>query len=362
MRFLSVTCILSAALLSECFMPRFRFFLMSPLKILLVAGFFFAAAGLIGVPAAEAAKAMLLMDASSGRILYSQNADRRIAPASLTKVMSMFLALDAVKTKKTSLSKKVKVSRRAAAQGGSRMGLKRGERVSLHRLLMGMAVSSGNDASMAVAEHIAGSGEKFVRLMNRKARQLGMRSTTFKTPNGLPARGQVTTARDMGKLARAYLRAHPSSLQKYHRVKVLRHNGAVTRNKNPLLGTCSGADGLKTGWVTASGYNIISTVRRGKTRLIAVVLGADSGAARSQEVRKLVEAGFTAKKRGVSVASVLSGKAQAGKKQSGKIARKSSAQAATSRQTVVRSQERRVQVEKASRNRQTAARHAPARS
>ncbi len=289
-------------------MPGYRALIRFVLHILAVAGVLCAAVGLITTPPAEAAKAMLLMDASTGKILYTQNATKQIAPASLTKIMSMFLALDAVKAKKTNLSTKVKISRRAAAQGGSRMGLRAGERVPLQRLLLGMAVSSGNDASMAVAEHIAGSGEKFVRLMNRKARQLGMRSTTFKTPNGLPAKNQLTSARDMARLARAYLRAYPSSLQRYHRVKTLRHNKIVTHNKNPLLGTCNGADGLKTGWVTASGYNIISTVRRGKTRLIAVVLGAESGTARSQEVRQLVEAGFTARKRGVSVARVLSGK------------------------------------------------------
>lgn len=250
-------------------------------------------------------RAAVLLDAKTGKVLFAQNPDQRIPPASLTKVLSMMVTLDAVRAGKVKLSDTVRVSRHAANQGGSRMGLRAGERVSVNRLLMGMAVSSGNDASMAVAERVSGSGKKFVKLMNAKARQVGMRSSTFKTPNGLPAPGQYTTARDMGRLSYAYLKRHPSALQ-YHRVRVLKHRGAVTTNKNPLLGTCPGADGLKTGWVSASGYNIISTVRRGKTRLIAVILGAESPADRSREIRRLVEAGFQSRAKGISVASALS--------------------------------------------------------
>lgn len=250
-------------------------------------------------------RSAVLLDAKTGKVLFAQNPDQRIPPASLTKVLSMMVTLDAVRAGKIKLSDTVRVSRHAANQGGSRMGLRAGERLSINRLLMGMAVSSGNDASMAVAERVAGSGKQFVKLMNAKARQVRMRSSTFKTPNGLPAPGQYTTARDMGRLSYAYLKRHPSALQ-YHRVRVLKHRGAVTTNKNPLLGVCPGADGLKTGWVSASGYNIISTVRRGNTRLIAVILGAESPADRSREIRRLVEAGFQSRAKGISVASALS--------------------------------------------------------
>ena len=240
------------------------------LRIPLFAGFLLIAASLILAPAAEARSARkaataqsaasgrllnvrsaVLMDARTGKILYSQNPDARIPPASLTKVMSMMVTFDAIRSGKVKLSDSIRVSRHAARQGGSRMGLRAGERVSLKRLLMGMAVSSGNDASMAVAERVGGSGRAFVKMMNRKARQIGMSSSTFKTPNGLPAAGQYTTARDMARLGYVYLKNNPSALQ-YHRVRVLKHRGAVTRNKNPLLGACPGADGLKTGWVTAS--------------------------------------------------------------------------------------------------------------
>ena len=273
-----------------------------------MAGFLLIAASLVLAPAAEARNARkahaaqstasrqilnvrsaVLMDARTGKILYSQNPDVRIPPASLTKIMSMMVTFDAIRSGKVKLSDQIRVSRHAARQGGSRMGLRAGERVSLNRLLMGMAVSSGNDASMAVAERVGGSGRAFVKMMNNK---------------GLPAAGQYTTARDMARLGYVYLKNNPSALQ-YHRVRVLKHRGAVTTNKNPLLGACPGADGLKTGWVTASGYNIISTVRRGNTRLIAVILGADSAGLRSHEVRRLVEAGFKSRTNGITVASAL---------------------------------------------------------
>lgn len=277
------------------------------------------AASLVAAPAAHAARGQVnvrsavLMDARTGKILYEQNADMRIPPASLTKVMSMLVALDAVRSGRVSLTDTVRVSRTAAGQGGSRMGLRAGERVSLNRLLMGMAVSSGNDASMAVAEHVGGSGKSFIAMMNSKGQQLGMSSSRFRTPNGLPAKGQLTSARDMARLGYVYLKNHPAALR-YHRTKMLRHNGMITTNKNPLLGVCPGADGLKTGWISASGYNIISTVRRGNTRLIAVVLGADSPSQRSHEIRKLIEAGFKAERQGTSVSAALGGGSYANQK------------------------------------------------
>lgn len=295
------------------------------MRIPIIAGFFFIACALIFAPVAEArharaakatrsartgqllnVRSAVLMDARTGNILFAQNPDVRIPPASLTKIMSMLVTFDAVRVGKARLGDQVRVSRHAARQGGSRMGLRAGERVSLNRLLMGMAVSSGNDASMAVAERIGGSSRTFIAMMNRKARQIGMTSSTFKTPNGLPAAGQYTTARDMARLGYVYLKNNPSALNKYHRIRVLKHRGSVTTNKNPLLGACPGADGLKTGWVSASGYNIISTVRRGNTRLIAVILGADSPGLRSHEIRRLIEAGFNSRAKGVTVASALS--------------------------------------------------------
>jgi D-alanyl-D-alanine carboxypeptidase (penicillin-binding protein 5/6) len=253
---------------------------------------------LLAAPVARAAshetldvRSAILLDMSTGRILFEQNADEPIPPASLTKVLSMYVTMDQVRAGKASLRDNVKVSRRAFSTGGSRMFLKQGETLPLDELLEGMAVSSGNDASVATAEHIGGNVDNFVQMMNAKARALGMKNSVFRNPHGLPAAGQHTTARDMLLLSRAYLAQYPEALR-YHSTRYIKHNKVITTNKNPLLGNCEGADGLKTGWVFASGYNLISTVKRGKTRLLAVVLGAETTQARAQEVNRLVEAGF----------------------------------------------------------------------
>lgn len=257
-----------------------------------------AVAMLLAAPVAHASshetldvRSALLLDMSTGRIIYEQNADEPIPPASLTKVLSMYVALDQVRAGKASLKDTVKVSRRAFSTGGSRMFLKQGETLTLDDLLEGMAVSSGNDASVATAEHIGGNVDNFVQMMNAKTRALGMKNSVFRNPHGLPAAGQHTTARDMLILSRAYLAQYPEALR-YHSTRYIKHNKVITTNKNPLLGNCEGADGLKTGWVFASGYNLISTVKRGKTRLLAVVLGAETTQVRAQEVNRLVEAGF----------------------------------------------------------------------
>ena len=238
-------------------------------------------------------RSAILMDMNTGSVLYAQNADSRIPPASLTKIMTMYVIMDQVQAGKVKLSDKVKISPNAAKQGGSRTHLKAGEKVQLDFLLAGMAVSSGNDAAIAAAEHVAGSTRGFVRLMNAKAKKLGLKNTTFSNPHGLPAKDQETTARDMLTLSASYLKTHPSAMR-YHSMLTLKHRGRITVNKNPLLSSCPGADGLKTGWTIASGYNLVSTVKRGKTRLVGVVLGSATSQIRANEMRELVEAGFTA--------------------------------------------------------------------
>lgn len=248
----------------------------------------------------------IVYDLNDDVILFEQNVDERIPPASLTKIMSMHLALDHVGAGNASLQEPVEVSGQAAAATGSRMGLRANERVSLKKLLLGMAVSSGNDASHAVAEHVAGSVPAFVRMMNVKAQSLGMTNSRFATPHGLPAPDQYTTARDMLCLARSYLRRYPDSLSEYHNLRVLSHNGRETINRNPLLGQFPGADGLKTGWIRASGYNLIFTAKRGGKRLLAVIMGAPDVNTRGIEACRLLEAGFRASgNQAVSVAAAL---------------------------------------------------------
>lgn len=240
-----------------------------------------------GLPARSA----ILVNLGTGRILYEKNADAAIPPASLTKIMTMYLALDAVQAQRLRLDTKIPVRSGAAAVGGSSMHLRAGDRVPLVRLLAGMAVVSGNDAAMAVAARVGGDTRAFVRRMNGKARRLGLGRTTFKNPTGLPAPGQKTSARDMMLLCRAYLKAHPGAMR-FHGMRFFLHRGMTMRNTNALLGTMDGVNGLKTGWTVASGYNLVVTATRGKTRLLAVVLGAASRERRDAAARKLLEAGF----------------------------------------------------------------------
>lgn len=259
------------------------------------------------LPPAAIAKvcSAIVYDLDHEAILFEQNPDERIAPASLTKVMSMFLALDYVQNGHASLTEAVEISPAAAAETGSRMGLRPAEHVPFGKLLYGMAVSSGNDASYAVAERVGGSADAFVRMMNARAAQIGMRDTHFTNPNGLPHPEQYTTARDMLTLGRAYLLAHPSALE-YHNTLVMEHRGLRTWNKNPLIGQYPGADGLKTGWVRASGYNIIFTATRNGRRLMAVILGAPDTYLRGAEACRLLDAGFlVCENNAVSIAAAL---------------------------------------------------------
>ena len=251
------------------------------------------------------AKSAILMDVTTGKILYEQRADMLIAPASLTKVISLYVAMNAISDKKVDYNDKVKVSSAAARTGGSRFGLKAGERLTLDKLFYGMAVASGNDASVAVAEHVAGSTSAFVKQMNDLARRLGMKNTKFVNVHGLPAQGQLTMARDMLKLAKAY-QAHYPIARRYHLARSVTHNGHTEPNHNPLVGHYTGLDGLKTGWVTAAGYNIIATARQRGHKLIAVILGAPNTSVRAAEARRLLNAGFSAvsKKRTTAIAEL----------------------------------------------------------
>lgn len=237
------------------------------------------------------AKSAILIDMTDGRVLYEQNADTLIPPASITKVITLYLVFDAIREGRVHLWDSVKVSHAAASTGGSRMGLRAGRDVQLQELIRGAAVVSGNDACVALAEHLSGSVDAFVRKMNAKARELGMTRTVFMTPNGLPASGQVTTARDISKLSMAYLRRFPESLA-IHSMQSYTYINSTHHNANRLLGKCPGVDGLKTGFVCAAGYNITATAKRGDTRLLAVVLGAPSAGVRTAQTTKLIEAGF----------------------------------------------------------------------
>ena len=249
-------------------------------------------------------RSALALDAESGTLLYEKDADKQIAPASLTKILTLYIVQEAIEQGKLSPDDQVRVSSRAANASGSVMDLYTGERVSVRELMKGISIASANDGCVAIAEHMAGDVDSFVRIMNRKARTLGMLRTTFKTPNGLPADGQVTTARDMAKLARAYLKRFPLALE-MHATRNYFHNRRNHQNANRLLGEFEGADGLKTGFVNASGYNIIATAKRGDTRIIAVTLGSTSSGMKRTRRRASIASSRAASSvagRGVAVA------------------------------------------------------------
>lgn len=244
-------------------------------------------------PAALGAKSVIAMDMATGRILYEENADQQIPPASLTKVLTLYLAFEAIQEHRLSLTDTVLVSSEATQAGGSRMNIRPGERVIVREIMKGIAVASGNDACVALAQHLSGGEDfhPFVNAMNAKARELGMTDTVFKNPNGMPADGQVTTARDMLKLSTSYLRRFPQALT-FHSMTTYVHNNHNHHNANRLLNTYEGVDGLKTGYVRASGYNNVVTAKRGDTRIVAVVLGARSAGARAVASRRLLDLAF----------------------------------------------------------------------
>ena len=236
-------------------------------------------------------RSAILMDMNTGEILYSHNADERMQPASITKILTLYMVDEDIQHNGTRLSDPVRISRNAWRTGGSKMFIQVGSEIPLDELLKGIAVISANDASVAVAEHIAGSVEAFVAKMNQKARELGMFNSNFRNPNGLPAKGQFTTARDMLVLAYKYLDRFPEAIN-LHSVQRYTYRNITQHNRNTLLRNYPDADGLKTGWVAAAGYHIIATAKRGNTRLIAVVMGAKSPGIRSREAKKLLNKGF----------------------------------------------------------------------
>jgi D-alanyl-D-alanine carboxypeptidase len=283
------------------------------------------------------ARSAMLVELATGRSIYEQNADAAIAPASITKVLTLYLVFEAIREGRLHLWDNVKVSSRAAQTGGSRMGLRNGDIVPVGELIKGMAVVSGNDACVAIAEHMSGSVEAFVEQMNAKARQLGMNDSTFNTPNGLPSKGQLTTARDIAKLSVTYLRRFPESLN-IHSMQSYTYRTTTHRNANRLLGTCQGVDGLKTGFVCAAGYNLTATAVRGDHRLVAVVLGAPSPGIRAAETAKLLQEGYDTLNGDtvlVQAPADLRRSCPVPERDSTKVARKSGKQRGKSRQTVV---------------------------
>lgn len=251
-----------------------------------------AAPAAFDIPApAIAARAYVLLDPQSDQMLIAQSATDRYEPASLTKVMTAYLAFAAVRDKKLTLTQTLPVSEKAWRAEGSRMFIDPKRPASVDDLLRGMIVQSGNDASIALAEGIAGSEEIFAQLMNKQAQRLGLKNTSFVNATGLPHPQHYSTAEDMAKLAAALIRDFPEEYKLYGQ-KDFTYNKITQANRNRLLWLDATVDGMKTGHTEAAGYCLIAAGRRGDRRLVSVVLGAASDAARAQESQKLLNFGF----------------------------------------------------------------------
>ena len=248
-------------------------------------------APLVPPPPEVAAKSWVLMDAASGDVLAEHDGDARLPPASLTKMMTAYIATLEMQRGRIHPTDMVTVSEKAWRTGGSKMFIEVGKQVSVDDLFHGIIIQSGNDASIAMAEHIAGSEDAFVPLMNAEAQRLGMRNTHFRDATGLPNPGHYSSAHDMAILARAIINADPAHYAIYAQ-KYFLWNGIKQPNRNLLLWRNDGVDGLKTGHTEEAGYCLVASAKRGNERLIAAVFGTDSEAARANETAKLLGYGF----------------------------------------------------------------------
>jgi D-alanyl-D-alanine carboxypeptidase (penicillin-binding protein 5/6) len=245
------------------------------------------------IPAAPQLQATgyLLIDATNGEVLVEQNADQPLPPASLTKMMTAYIAEREIAEGRISFDDKVPVSIKAWKTGGSRMFIREGTEVRLEDLLRGIVIQSGNDASVAVAEYIAGSEDVFADVMNQTAVSLGMTNTQFKNSTGLPQEGHYTTAKDLGILAARTIADFPETYAIY-KEKNFTYNGIKQANRNSLLFRDPSVDGLKTGHTEEAGYCLVASAERDGFRLISVVMGTASEKAREQETTKLLQYGF----------------------------------------------------------------------
>jgi D-alanyl-D-alanine carboxypeptidase len=239
----------------------------------------------------EARYAAIVVDANSGEVLFAKSADSQRYPASITKVMTLYLAFEAVASGKMSLTDNITISPRAAAQAPTKLGLRAGETITVADAIRAISVKSANDIAVAMAEKIGGTESRFAALMTLRARELGMSNTRFANASGLPDSRQLSSARDLAILSRAVMRDYPQFYTHFGQRQFV-YRGNTMKNHNNLLGKMPGVDGLKTGFTNASGFNLAASAVRNNRRLIAVVLGGNSGAARDNHVQDLLETGF----------------------------------------------------------------------
>jgi D-alanyl-D-alanine carboxypeptidase len=259
------------------------------LGLLLVAASFLAASP---DPAAARGFSALAVDAHTGKVLFSQAPDAQRHPASLTKVMTLYILFEEISAGRMTLATKLGVSRHAAARPPSGLGLKAGETISVENAIKALITRSANDVAAAIGENISGSETAFALRMTKTARSIGMTRTTFRNASGLPDPAQVTTARDMATLGLRIQRDFPGYYP-YFKIRSFTYNGRIIRTHNRLLGRFNGTDGIKTGYIRASGFNLTTSAARGGKRMIGVVMGANSGSARNQYMMKMLDKHFT---------------------------------------------------------------------
>lgn len=236
-------------------------------------------------------KAYVVMDAYTGRILFSQNMNKHVYPASLTKMMTILITFEQIEKGKLRWRDRVRISRNAARKAPSKLYVRVGECITVKQAIMSLITKSANNVATALAERIAGSEKKFSRLMNRKAKELKMDRSSFYNPSGLPNKYQKTTAYDMAKLTQALILRYGKYYSLFS-TRSFRHRGHRYINHNRLLGKCIGLDGVKTGYTRAAGFNLAASARRGHNRVIAVVMGENTSIARNRKVAALVQKGF----------------------------------------------------------------------
>ena len=269
----------------------------TPLSLLTIFAFLFQfvtavnAAGPIPAPPQVAAKNYILVDASSGSVLAEKEADVQVEPASITKLMTSYVIYRELEEGRLSMDDMVTISEKAWRMGGSRMYVEVDKQVSMHDLMKGLIIQSGNDATVALAEHIAGTERAFVDLMNQHAAKLGMANTYFMNSSGWPEEGHLTSARDISKLALAVIQEFPEHYA-WYKEKVFTYNNIKQYNRNKLLWSDESVDGIKTGHTESAGYCLVASAVRSDMRLISVVLGTDSEKSRASVSQSLLNYGF----------------------------------------------------------------------
>ena len=241
---------------------------------------------MLRVAVANASVSSIMIDAANGEVMYEMNADERRYPASLTKLMTLYITFNALENNHIKLTDKLKVSRTAAGRSPSKLGVRAGETITVKDAIMAVIVKSANDCATVLAEHFAPTEADFAVLMTNTAHKLGMKHTTFKNASGLPNKQQKTSARDMAILAMAVYHHFPQ-YYKWFSAKSFQYKGRTIGGHNYILKTFAGADGMKTGYTAASGYNIITSAKRSGKRVIAVTMGHNSVGERDKKVSKI---------------------------------------------------------------------------